>query len=59
MSPEILATIHSFFAAPMKQSNSWHNLKQPRDELHLQEAEGAFSEALCVGIMFSESPSAA
>lgn len=32
------------FAAPMKQSNSWHNqsLMQPRHELHLQEAEGAF-----------------
>lgn len=28
---------------------------QPRHELHLQEAESAFSEALCVGIMFSQS----
>lgn len=45
------------FSASMKQSNSWHNqrLMQPRHELHLQQAESAFSEALCVGIMFSES----
>lgn len=50
-----LPTSPFFFAAPMKQSNFWHNqsLMQPRHELHLQEAESAFSEALCVGIMFS------
>ncbi len=54
MYPEMLANIPSFFAATMKQSYSWHkSLVQPRHELHLQEAESAFSEALCVGIMFS------
>lgn len=31
---------------------------QPRHELHLQQAESAFSEALCVRIMFSSSPRA-
>lgn len=31
---------------------------QRRHELHLQRAESAFSEALCVGIMFSRSPRA-
>lgn len=31
---------------------------QPRHELHLQGAESAFSEVLCVGIMLSQSPRA-
>lgn len=60
MYPEVPANILPSFAAPMKQSTSWHNqsLMQPRHELHLQGAESAFSEALCVGIMFSRSPRA-
>lgn len=44
-----------FFPARMKQSNSWHNFKQRRDEPHPQEAVGAFGGALCVGIMLSRS----
>lgn len=60
MYPEMPANILPSFAAPMKQSTSWHNqrLMQPPHELHLQGAESAFSEALCVGIMFSQSPRA-